>query len=107
MKSDNVIEMAEHREPFPAPAHLKVGQRRAWDQLVGDTPAALHVNANRLTFEIAALLLAKFRSGRAMSATEFRQMHGALTDLGLSKNVDPRDAAKPTKASKYLDDDRP
>jgi len=88
MNGDNVIQMADSRPPFPPPDFFKVRQARAWNELVAQTAPALHVKENYFTFEIAATLLAKFRSGRTMTATEIRTMQGYLAALGLRSEID-------------------
>lgn len=77
--------------PPPAlevPKHFKKAQKDAWTDLISSTGPALHVKENRFTFELAAMLLAKMRGGKAMTATESKELKRQMVALGLAKDDD-------------------
>jgi hypothetical protein len=88
------------------PAHFagkKAKQvRAAWDDLIASTETKLQTRENRFTFEFAATLMAKFRSGKAMSATESKELKRLLVTLGLAKGEDDEGGRKKGKLAKYL-----
>lgn len=85
------------------PKHFKkAGLKDAWNDLVASTDKALHVKPNRFTFEMAATLLAKFRSGESMTATESKELKRQMIALGLAKDDDDGGKKKPGNASKYF-----
>jgi hypothetical protein len=117
MKNSNsaklaVVPSVPAREPAPAepvsgyakpPAHFKrKPQRDAWADLVARSAPDLHVPANYFTFEMAATLVAKFRSGKPMNATEHKEMKKLLVVLGLAK-ADNDDKPKKKPNAHYFD----
>jgi hypothetical protein len=64
-------------------------------------PAVL-VKENRFSFEIAATLMAKFRSGKPMNATETKELKRQLVALGLAKDDDGGGKGKSKNAAKYF-----
>ena len=79
----------------------KVAQRVAWTDLMESADASLRVEENRFVFEMAATLMAKFRSGKAMNATETKELKKHMVSLGLVKDDDA--GPKKTKAAaKYF-----
>jgi hypothetical protein len=69
---------------FAPPQHFRRTQKAAWADLVARTDRDLHSSQNVITFEMAATLLAKFRSGKALLATEQKQLNGLLAVLGVA-----------------------
>jgi hypothetical protein len=88
---------------FKPPVHFTKRQTDAWKDLVETTEASLHVKQNRFTFEMAAMLLAKMRAGKSMTATESKQLKQYMIALGLATNDDDQGAHKPKKNGKYFD----
>src|SRR4051812_18415085 len=86
------------------PKHFTAKQKLAWDDLIESTDVSTHVKENRFTFEITATLMAKFRSGKPMNATETKELKKQLVALGLAKkDDDDGDADKKSKnAAKYF-----
>ena len=77
------------------PKHFKkTVQKHAWLDLLARTKPELHTPDNYFTFEMAATLLAKFRAGLSMNATEGKELKKQLIALGLAK---ADDAGKPPK----------
>ena len=70
-------------------------QKNAWLDLVARTKPEQHTAGNYFAFEIAATLLAKFRAGTTMNATEGKELKKQLIALGLAKADDD---AKPPKS---------
>lgn len=70
------------------PRHFKKAQKDAWADLISSTDTKLHVKENRFTFELAAMLLAKMRAGKAMTATESKELKRQMVALGLAKDDD-------------------
>ncbi len=107
---DNVVPIgtgtppAAEKPAFPMPKHFRgkdnKALRSAWNDLTSGATPELLTAANRFTFEFAAILMAKFRRGDAMTATESKELRRLLGVLGLAKDED----AKPPKGklSKYL-----
>lgn len=89
---------------LPMPAHFaKVKRlRAAWADLIESTAPELHVRENRFTFEFAATLMAKLRSGRSMTATESKELKRQMVALGLAKDDDGGGKKKPSKAAGYF-----
>lgn len=86
------------------PAHLKTKvQKAAWDDLVSRVEPAKLTNAEYFTFEMAATLVAKFREGKAMNATEHKEMKRLLIQLGLAKPDDDGPKPKKKKNDHYFD----
>ena len=77
-------------------------QRTAWEDLIEASDTALHTKENRFTFEMAAVLLAKFRSGKAMNACEAKQLQKNMVALGLVKDDDGESKTKSKTAAKYF-----
>jgi hypothetical protein len=84
------------------PKHFMAKQKTAWTDLIESTDASLHVKENRFTFEMAATLMAKFRSGKAMNATETKELKKNLVALGLAKDDDGESQKKSKTAAKYF-----
>jgi hypothetical protein len=85
------------------PKHFKKTQKDAWTDLVASTDKALHVKEYRFTFELAAMLLAKMRSGKAMTATESKELKRQMVTLGLATNDDDQGKRKPKQNDEYFD----
>jgi hypothetical protein len=92
-----------HTSALAMPKGFGTPQREAWDDLIESTDPKLQVKENRFTFEIAATLLAKFRSGRAMTATESKELKRQMVVLGLAKDDDAPGPRKPRKNAGYFD----
>jgi hypothetical protein len=92
-------------DTFPAPRHFKrKALKETWKDLVETTDAALHVKQHRFTFEMAATLLAKFRAGETMTATESKELKKLLITLGLAQAEDDgRGKSKPRKNAHYFE----
>lgn len=88
--------------PAP-PKHFRKAQSEAWADLAHASPAAAANPENRFTLEIAATLMAKFRSGKAMNATETKELKKQLIALGLAKADDDGQPGKPRKNGKYFE----
>lgn len=85
------------------PKHFKVAQKAAWEDLIESADESLRTKENRFTFEMAAVLMAKFRSGKAMNATETKELKKQLVALGLAKEDEAAGAKKKTgNAEKYF-----
>jgi hypothetical protein len=84
------------------PSHFKAPQKAAWKDLFESTGSALHTKENRFTFEMAAVLMAKFRSGKAMNATETKELKKQLVELGLRKDDEGGAPKKSKNAGKYF-----
>lgn len=77
------------------PAHFQTKRlKAAWADLVSNTDAKLHVKQHQFTFEFAATLMAKFRGGKAMTATESKELKRLLVTLGLATANDDDQGAK-------------
>ena len=75
----------------------------AWRDLVSAADAEVKVAKNRFAFEMAAVLLAKFRSGKAMNATDSKELKRHMIFLGLAQ-ADDAGGKRPRKATdKYFD----
>jgi hypothetical protein len=95
---------AEKPTGLTMPKHFKAAQKAAWADLMESTDAALRVKENRFTFEMAAVLMAKFRSGKPMNATETKELKKQLVELGLAKDDDGGAPKKSKNAAKYFGD---
>lgn len=94
----------EPASALPMPRHFrKKVLKTAWQDLLESTSAELHVKQNRFLFEMAATLMAKFRGGVPMTATESKELKKHLIELGLAKEDDAGDGKKKGKAAKYFD----
>lgn len=90
---------------FPMPAHFKRAPvKAAWNDLVTRTDARLHTKENYFTFEFAATLMAKFRAGKPMRATESKELKKYLIALGLASKDDDGGPPKPKKNAHYFDE---
>lgn len=88
---------------FEMPAHFRrKGLTGAWDDLVRTTDAKLHVKQYQFTFEFAATLMAKFRAGKSMTATESKELKRLLVTLGLATNDDDPGKRKSRKNDDYF-----
>lgn len=103
--SDNVVSIASAAPVLAMPKHFKAKQKAAWGDLVESIDAKLLVKENRFAIEMAATLLAKFRAGEPMTATESKELKHQMVALGLAKDDDGGSKKKPSKAAKYLDDE--
>jgi hypothetical protein len=106
VSASNVVPIAgESSTPAPSlpmPVHFKrVGLKQAWNDLVTSAGAGLLVPENRFTFEIAATLLAKFRAGKPMTATESKDLKRYMITLGLARADDDQGAPKKRKLDTY------
>lgn len=64
----------------------------------------LKVPANMFTFEMAAVLLARFRDGKSMNATDSKELKKHLVFLGLAQGDDESGGRKkPKKNDKYFE----
>jgi hypothetical protein len=93
--------------PFEMPAHFRRGKgskqlRAAWDDLIASTDRALQARDMRFTFEFAATLMAKFRRGTPMTATESKELKRLLVSLGLAKDEGGDPEKKKGKLSGYI-----
>jgi hypothetical protein len=97
---------AAEPEGFPPPKHFKkAAQKEAWNDLVEQTDKALHVKQQRFTFELAAMLLAKMRAGKSMTATESKELKRQMIALGLAKDDDAGGRGKKRSGNDaYFDD---
>jgi len=86
---------------YPVPKHFDAKQRVAFDDLLESTATSLHTTDNRFTYEMAATLMAKFRTGSSMTATEMKELKRQLAVLGLAKD-DDGSSRKNRKNSKYF-----
>ncbi len=104
MSDKNVVTLAASRDAkvLSAPKHFRAPQRAAWDDLCESAPVEASKPANRFTLEIAATLMAKFRSGKAMTATETKELKRQLVVLGLAAADDDGAKKKPRKNSRYF-----
>ena len=104
MSDKNVVSLATSREEktLSAPKHFKAAQRLAWADLCESAPKMATDPANRFTLEIAATLMAKFRSGKAMTATETKELKRQLVVLGLAAADDDGKPKKSKKNAHYF-----
>lgn len=88
------------------PLHFRAKRMKdAWTDLIGMTDATLHVKQHQLTFEMAATLLAKFRGGRSMTATESKELKRLMITLGLAQaEENGRGKPKRGKNDHYFDE---
>lgn len=102
MAESNVLQLPSSAlPPLPMPVHFRTkALRQAWADLTGAARAEQLVPENRFTIEIAAMLLAKMRSGKAMSATESKDLKRYMIALGLAK-ADDAPQRKPNKLRSY------
>lgn len=84
------------------PKHFKVAQKAAWIDLTESVDPVLRTAENRFAFEIAAVLMAKFRSGKSMNATETKELRRQLVGFGLEKDDDGAGKKKTGNAAKYF-----
>lgn len=84
------------------PKHFKVAQKAAWTDLTESADPGLRTPENRFAFEIAAVLMAKFRSGKPMNATETKELRRQLVGFGLEKDDDGAGKKKTGNAAKYF-----
>ena len=83
---------------FEIPAHFTTkALKAAWKDLVSNTDAKFHVKQYRFTFEFAATLTAKFRSGKSMTATESKELKRLLVTLGLATDDDDKGAKRKSR----------
>jgi hypothetical protein len=89
---------------LPMPAHFRSKRlKAAWQDLIESADPSLHTKEMRFTFEFAASLMAKFRAGVSMTATESKELKRLLVALGLAKDEDGGEGqGKKNKLSKYL-----
>ncbi len=83
------------------PSHLNVRQKAAWIDLLRLSKVDEQVTENHFAFEMAAVLLAKFRAGKAMTATESKELKRLLIQLGVAKDTEAK--GNGGKKSKYFD----
>lgn len=109
MTGENVVPISQAEPPandVPAlamPEHFRSKRlKAAWADLLEATEKALQIPSNRFTFEFAATLMARFRSGTPMSATESKELKKLMTTLGLAKDDDGEGAGQKGKLSKYI-----
>lgn len=86
---------------FPMPKYFRVRQKDTWNDLMESVDPALKTKENRFIFEMAASLMAKFRSSKPMNATETKELKSLLVQLGLAKDEDAG-KKKSKNASKYF-----
>ena len=85
------------------PKHFKKKvQKDAWTDLTTKADAAMRTAENYFAFEMAATLLAKFRAGAPMNATEGKELKKLLISLGLAKPDDDGQKKKPKKNDHYF-----
>ena len=79
-------------EPIGTPPHhLTAAQLLAWDEIVGYAPDGVLTSADRLSVEVASVLLAEFRADPAeMSAPRLLRLTGLLGHFGMN----PADRSK-------------
>lgn len=104
--ADNVVPINPDVQAPPVlvcPKYFKVAQKVAWNDLVDSAAAEVVIKENRFTFEMAAVLMAKFRSGKPMNATESKELKKQLIALGLQKDDEAEGGKKKSKnAAKYF-----
>jgi hypothetical protein len=88
------------------PRHFtKKRLKDAWTDLLATTDATFHVKQHQFTFEMAATLLAKFRAGDPMTATESKELKKLMITLGLAQaEEDGRGKSKRGKNDHYFDE---
>lgn len=87
-----------------APKHFKKKiQKEAWADLTTKAGVEKHTAENYFTFEVCATLVAKFREGRGLNATEHKEMKKLLITLGLAKPDDDGQKKKPKKNDHYFE----
>lgn len=106
MGAEKVVSLGVVKAPEipPVPKHFKAAQKAAWSDLVDAAPVESAKRENRFTLEVAATLMAKFRSGKAMTATETKEMKRSLVVLGLAQADDDGGKKKPKKNARYFGD---
>jgi len=107
MKNLKLVDLATLPAIPPAlvmPKHFKAAQKAAWTDLMESVDASLKTKENRFTFEMAAVLMSKFRSGKPMNATETKELKKQLVELGLAKDDDGAVPKKSKNAAKYFGD---
>lgn len=84
-------------EPQPSsgigepPKHLKAGERRAWNEIVHNSPPGVLFNSDRVALELAACLLVEFRTDRKeMKASDRSLLASLLARFGFT----PADRSK-------------
>lgn len=104
MSDKNVVSIGVVSGPSTPsmPRHFKAPQKAAWGDLVAAAPAAAAKRENLFALEIAATLMAKFRSGKAMTATETKELKRQLVVLGLAAADDDGTKKKPRKNAHYF-----
>ena len=86
---------------MPCPVHFRrVALKDAWRDLVMRSAPALHVPEMYFTFEFAAILMAKMRAGKPMTATESKELKKHLIALGLARD-DDGGSEKPKKPNAH------
>ncbi len=90
---------------FQMPRGFKAKQKAAWIDLIDRSDKSLHVAENLFTFELCAVLLAKFRDGEPMNATQMKELKKSLIQLGLARDDDNANSGTkkpPKKNAKYF-----
>lgn len=99
------LERAARDARMPMPVHFRnKGVKAAWRDLVDSVELALLTRDNRFTLEFAALLTAKMRSGKPMTATESKELKRYLVTLGLAKGEDGRPPESKRKTGRFFDE---
>jgi len=99
--SNSEDEAEEPKGSLAIPASLNVRQKNAWNDLVRMAKVEDQVPENHFAFEMAAVLLAKFRAGKTMTATESKELKRLLIQLGVAKDNEAK--GNGGKKSKYFD----
>lgn len=102
------------RDPIgPAPAHFGAKLCAVWDEIVGLLPAGVAARQDRLTLELCAVLLARFRlAPETMRAAEINQLRSTLAALGMTPQgrallvVAPEEPDPSDPAAKFFDRQR-
>ena len=77
-----------------APSHLKLAQKRVWDELSSIVPAGAVEASDRWAFELLVCLMSKFRRGEA-KAGEVNQISSQLARFGMTPA--DRERVKPSQ----------
>ncbi len=103
----NVVALPGAPDPtldaLPPPKHFKAAQKQAWNDLTSASPEMAKDRQNLFTFELAAILMAKFRAGKTMHSAETKELKKQLVALGLAKPDDDGPQKTPRKNAHYFD----
>lgn len=87
------------------PAHLTPEQKKAWKEIAKQIPPGVAKHADRLSLEMMAVLLCKFRAGTA-KASDNAQLINLLARFGMTPadrtKVSAGETPKQSKLAKFL-----